>query len=272
MKDYLATLVRESRNPTQSRNIVREYLQARILGILQRRGAMVPLAFQGGTALRFLFSIPRFSEDLDFSLERPDANYNFWDYLRAVEKMFLAEGYNLNLKISDLKIVHSAFIRFYGLLYELNLSMQPGEALSVKIEIDTRPPIGAGLTTTLIRRYETLHLQHHDRASLLAGKMHAILQRSFVKGRDLYDIIWYLSDPNWPSPNLRMLNNALQQTKWDGPELNEQNWRTMLWERLKGIKWDRVQSDVQPFLEHQHELSLLTKENLSQLLMHNPNR
>ena len=150
--------------------------------------------------------------------------------------------------------------------------MQPGEALSVKIEIDTRPPIGAGLTTTLIRRYETLHLQHHDRASLLAGKMHAILQRSFVKGRDLYDIIWYLSDPNWPSPNLRMLNNALQQTKWDGPELNEQNWRTMLWERLKGIKWDRVQSDVQPFLEHQHELSLLTKENLSQLLMHNPNR
>jgi hypothetical protein len=270
MKDYLATLVSESQNPTQSRNIVREYLQARILGILQRRGAMVPLAFQGGTALRFLFSIPRFSEDLDFSLERPGTDYNFRDYLRAIEKMFLAEGYNINLKISDYQIVHSAFVRFYGLLYELNLSMQPGEAIAVKIEIDTSPPGGAGLTKTIIRRFETLHLHHHDRASLLAGKMHAILQRPFIKGRDLYDIIWYLSDPNWPSPNLRMLNNALQQTKWDGPELNEQNWRAMLWERLKDINWDRVRADVQPFLELQHELNLLTKENLSQLLMHNP--
>lgn len=270
MKDYLATLVGENQNPTQSRNIVREYLQARILGNLQRSGAMVSLAFQGGTALRFLFSIPRFSEDLDFCLEIPGADYDFRGYLKTIEKMFLSEGYNLMIKVSDRKIVHSAFIRFYGLLFDLELSMQPGEALSVKIEIDTQPPGGAGLTKTIIRRYETLHLHHHDRASLLAGKLHAILQRSFVKGRDLYDLTWYLSDPTWPSPNLTMLNNALHQTNWDGPELNGYNWRAVLWERLKDINWDRVQTDVQPFLEHQHEIDLITKENLSQLLAHNP--
>lgn len=94
MKEYLATLVRNSRNPTQARNTAREYLQARILVILQRAGAMIPFAFQGGTALRFLFSIPYFSEDLDFALERPEADYDFRSYLGAIEKAFLAEGYN----------------------------------------------------------------------------------------------------------------------------------------------------------------------------------
>ena len=73
------------------------------------------------------------------------------------------------------------------------------------------------MTTTIVRRYQTLHLQHHDRATLLAGKLHAILQRPYPKGRDVNDLLWYLSDPAWPEPNLVMLNNALQQTGWDAP-------------------------------------------------------
>lgn len=266
MKEYLATLVENARNPTQVKNITREYLQARILGILQRGGAMIPLAFQGGTALRFLFSIPRFSEDLDFALERPEADYDFRGYLRAIEKEFLAEGYSPNIKVSDRKVVHSAFVRFYGLPYELDLSRQPGETFSIKLEVDTEPPAGAGLATTLIRRYETLQLQHHDRPSLLAGKLHAVLQRSYTKGRDLYDLIWYLSDPNWPSPNLVLLNNALRQTGWNGPELIGENWRAELCEHLEGLNWEQVRSDAQPFLERAEDASLLTKENLHRVL------
>lgn len=262
MKDFLATLIEDSRDPNQARNTAREYLQARILGILQRSGAMMPLAFQGGTALRFLFSIPRFSEDLDFSLERPDKEYDFRGYLLAVEKEFRAEGYNIRIKLNDSKVVHSAFIRFYGLLYELQLSPQPGEAFSIKIEVDTRPPAGAGLATTLIRRYETLHLQHHDRASLLAGKIHAILQRPYAKGRDLYDLIWYLSDPDWPAPNLVLLNNALRQTGWEGPALKEGNWREVLCTHLEGVSWQRIRSDVFPFLERAEQIDLLTQENV----------
>ncbi len=69
MKDYLAELVRRSPSPLQMRNTVREYLQARILEALQRAGAMIPLAFHGGTALRLLFATSRYSEDLDFALE-----------------------------------------------------------------------------------------------------------------------------------------------------------------------------------------------------------
>jgi hypothetical protein len=68
MKDYLGQLVRSSPTPGHGWNVTREYLQARILGSLQRAGAMVPLAFHGGTALRFLYAIPRYSQDLDFAL------------------------------------------------------------------------------------------------------------------------------------------------------------------------------------------------------------
>ena len=105
--------------------------------------------------------------------------------------------------------MHSAFVRFPGLLHEMGLSGHREEALSVKLEVDTRPPQGAGLETTVVRRHLLLRLQHHDRASLLAGKLHAILQRPWPKGRDFYDLVWYLSDPAWPAPNLVLLNNAL---------------------------------------------------------------
>lgn len=225
MKEQLKEVIRGSADPTGARNRVREVLQATILGSLQRAGAMIPLAFQGGTALRFLYSIRRYSEDLDFALERPDRGYDFRTYLQAVQADLAREGYAVEIKLSDRRIVHSAFARFPGLLADLGLSPQRTETFSVKIEVDTRPPAGAVLMTTLVRRHLTLRLQHHDPASLLTGKLHAILQRPFPKGRDVYDLIWYLSDPAWPPPNLVLLNNALAQTGWTGPSLTAESWR-----------------------------------------------
>jgi len=266
MKEYLAELVRSAVTPGHGRNLVREYLQARILGALQRAGAMVPLAFHGGTALRFLYGIPRYSEDLDFALEGSRDLYDFRRYLRAVRAEFEAEGYEVTLKISDQKVVHSAFVRFPGLLYELGLSPHPEQVIAVKIEVDTNPPVGAGLATTVVRRHLVLRLHHHDRPSLLAGKLHALLQRPYTKGRDLYDLLWYLSDPNWPPPNLTLLNNALRQTGWTGPRVTRRNWRTLVRQRLLSLNWELVVRDVEPFLEPRAGLDLLTLENLLRLL------
>jgi hypothetical protein len=266
VKEYLADLIRASPTPAQARNVTREYLQARILGALQRAGAMIPLAFHGGTALRFLFASARYSEDLDFALERDTAQYDFQAYLRVIQGEFAAEGYGLKLRVNDRKVVHSAFIRFPGLLYELGLSPHRTEVFSVKIEVDTNPPAGAVLSTSLVRRHVTLQLQHHDRASLLAGKLHAILQRAYVKGRDLYDLLWFLSDPDWPAPNLVLLNNALQQTGWHGEPLTEGNWREAVHRRLQAVRWDQVVSDVRPFLEPSADPALLTQENLMRVL------
>jgi len=108
MKAYLGELVRAAATPTHGRNVMREYLQARILGALQRAEAMIPLAFHGGTALRFLYDSPRYSEDLDFALEQAHEQYDFRAYLRAIRSEFEAEGYAVTIKVSDQKTVHSA--------------------------------------------------------------------------------------------------------------------------------------------------------------------
>jgi len=111
-----------------------------------------------------------------------------------------------------------------------------------------------------------LNLQHHDKSSLLAGKLHATLQRPYPKGRDIYDLVWYLSDRNWPNPNIKMLNNALTQTGWTGPALTVYNWRRTILTQIESISWDNLVSDAQPFLQVQQEVDLLTKDNLIKLL------
>lgn len=267
MKPYLQSLIATAPSVLHARNLVREYLQARILETLQRQGAMLYLAFLGGTSLRFLFSLPRFSEDLDFALERGRDHYDFRSYLRAIRSAFEAETYAIEIKVSDRKVVHAAMVKFPGLLYELGLSPHPTETLSIKLEVDTNPPQGAGLSNTLVRRQNILlHLQHYNQASLLAGKLHALLQRPYLKGRDVYDLMWYLSDADWPAPNMILLNNALRQTGWTGDEVTEENWRMLVWERLQNASWQRVLSDVRPFLEREQDIAFLTPENLLQLL------
>jgi hypothetical protein len=267
MKERLHDVLRGVAPGPAARHLVREYLQAQVLAALQRAGAMVPLAFQGGTALRFLYLIRRYSEGLDFALERPGAAYDFHAYLEAIRADLAREGYPVETgKPSERKAVHSAFVRFPGLLHELGLSDQRTETLAVKLEVDTRPPAGAGLETTVVRRHVLLRLQHHDRASLLAGMLHAILQRPWPKGRDFYDLVWYLSDPGWPAPNLVLLNNALAQAGWDGPPLTESTWPQAVRERLRSARWDALAADVRPLLESPEERALLTEDTLTRLL------
>jgi len=227
---------------------------------------MIPLAFHGGTALRFLFASARYSEDLDFALEQDRSRYDFRAFLHIIQSTFTGEGYTLDLRVSDQKAVHSAFVRFRGLPYELDVSPHRDEVLAVKIEVDTDPPAGAGLATTVVRRHVPLQIHHHDRASLLAGKLHAVLQRPYLKGRDLYDLLWYLGDPDWPAPNLTLLNNALQQTGWGAEPLTEGTWRRAMRHRLQAVAWEVVADDVRPFLDASADADLLTADNLMRVL------
>jgi hypothetical protein len=266
MKEFLKELIGNKTNLVEAKNLTREYLQARILSDLQRSGAMIPLAFHGGTSLRFLYSHGRYSEDLDFALEGSRENYRFRDYLQSIKSTFELENYRMDLKLNDTKIVHSAFIRFPGLLFELGLSTQPSEGFDIKVEVDTNPPKGAGLETSVIRKFVLLQLQHHDKASLFSGKIHAILQRPYLKGRDVYDLFWYLSGSDWPEPNLNLLNNALAQTNWSGGKVTQVNWRRLIKARLFEVNWQTVLNDVRQFIEPQFNLSILNRENLERLL------
>jgi hypothetical protein len=267
MREELREIVRTAPDPALAVNLAREYLQARILLALQETGAMIPLAFQGGTALRFLIRLPRFSEDLDFALERPGrAAFDVSRTAEQVRGLLVREGYNPAAKPRASSAVQGIMIRFPGLLYELRLSPHRSRSLAIRVEVDTKPPAGAGLATTIVRRHALLNLQHHDQPSLLAGKLHAVLQRSWTKGRDLFDLFWYLSDPTWPEPNLRLLNNALRQTGWEGRPLDEARWRPEVRSRVEQLDWDAAESDVAPFLEPGPATELFRRESLLKLL------
>ena len=266
MKDYLKQQIQKVQDTNAARCIAREYLQARVLECLQENGAFVNWAFVGGTALRFLHLMPRFSEDLDFSLTEPGAKDNFAGLMKKVKAGFEAEDYSLSIKVKTAKTVKSAFVKFEGLLFELGLSPHSSEIISIKVEIDTNPPAGANLETSIVRKHCLLNLQHYDKSSLLAGKLHALFTRKYVKGRDVYDLLWYLSDKTWPGPNVLLLKNALKQTGWSGHEITNDNWRRETALKVSQFNWDKVLSDVQPFIEKQEDLQMLNKENLVKLL------
>jgi hypothetical protein len=266
MKGQIRQIIATAPDAFRARSMVREYCQARILQFLQESNLFRTWIFHGGTALRFLYALPRYSEDLDFSLAAPGAPPDFLGVIDRVCRSFEAEAYRMNAKIKDVSTVKSAFIRFRGLLNELELSPHADEAFSVKVEIDTNPPQGGVTETTVVRRYVVLNLHHYDKASFLGGKLHAVLSRSYVKGRDLYDLFWYLSDTSWPPPNIPFLNAALRQTGWDGPEITTENWTRVTADRLGRIDWSAAVKDVQPFIERPPDLKLLTLDHISDLL------
>ena len=178
----------------------------------------------------------------------------------------MAETYDVAVKLNERHVVHSAFIRFRGLLHQLGISPHKPEVLAIKLEIDTNPPAKAGLGTTIIQHHVAVHLQHHDKASLLAGKLHAILQREYVKGRDWYDLYWCLGQSQWASPNVAMLNQVLTQFGWEKGAITDNNWRGYVLERLKPLDWAQVVVDVQRLLMTQEELTVFNKDTIKNLL------
>lgn len=266
MKEEIRQIVTDTADPLQSRNRVREYLQARILQSLQERGVFRSWVLHGGTALRFLYRLPRYSEDLDFSLYQPNEAEHFEEAVSKIRHWFESEAYQMDLRIRTSRTVKSARIGFPGLLHEVGLSPRRTQTMSINIELDSRPPAGGKTETSVIRRYIMLNLFHYDKPSLLSGKLHALLTRPYIKGRDLYDIFWYLSDSSWPEPNIAFLNKALNQTGWSGPEIDHKNWTEVLTRRLKIMDWDLAVEDVRPFLERAGDIKLLTRDNVLKLL------
>ncbi len=266
MKPLLIQFLGDETNIQARRNMAREFLQAQVLLALQDNGAFADWAFVGGTALRFLYRLPRYSEDLDFSLVEPARDAKFERHMTAVQRALSAQAYDVEVKVRTRATVAAAHVKFRGLLFEIGASPHREEVFMVKVETDTNPPAGAVTETKLLRRFVMLNLHHHDRASLLAGKLHAVITRKYTKGRDLYDLAWYLADDSWPAPNLLQLNNALRQTGWTGSPLTPQNWRTVLAERLEAVNWPEARKDVSPFLEREQDMTLVSKSAILALL------
>lgn len=264
MKEQALALAHGCSDPGQALNRLREYLQALVLRSLYECEAFRSLAFVGGTALRFLHALPRFSEDLDFSSVSAEG-YDGKAWMGRIKRDLTLAGFDAEATWNERKTVHFGWVRVAGLLREAGLSAMAGEKLAVKIETDTRPPAGARCERRVVTRHVTFLLRHYDLPSLMAGKLHAVLTRQYAKGRDWYDLVWYLSQQPSVKPNLSLLQHALDQTQGAG-HYQAANWVALTRERLDRIDLGAVARDVGPFLERPQDAALLTHENIEGLL------
>jgi predicted nucleotidyltransferase component of viral defense system len=264
VKEEALALVRELQDPAQKLNILREYLQACVLRSLHESEAFRSLSFVGGTALRFLFNLPRFSEDLDFSVEN-QTGYEPVKWMEKVKRDMSLAGFAVSLKWNDRRTVQVAWIRIGGILTEAGLSDLVEQKLSIKLEVDTRPPAGAVLERHLVNRHMIFSLQHHDLPSLMAGKIHALVARSYPKGRDWYDLAWYRAKRPPVAPNLTLLQGALDQTQGVGV-IDASDWKEHVRARLDALGDEDLGRDAAPFLERRQDAAILTTENLRSVL------
>lgn len=272
MKDIIRRILESNEASPFKISIVREYLQAKILQVLQANKAFQDWIFCGGTSLRFLYNLSRYSEDLDFALNireelsLDNRNALFNERMLAIKSSLEKEGYEIEIKVKSDNTVKSAFMSFIKLLFELNISNYSNQKLSIKIDIDTNPPLGGNCETTVVRTHFPIHLLHYDKPSLFSGKIHALLNRSYTKGRDVYDLVWYLSDVKCPTPNLLFLNNALKQTGWNEKEITLDNWKQTLADKLNSLNWRQARNDVEPFLERKEDIELISEDVVLKLL------
>lgn len=264
MKEEALSIVQDVVNPAQKLNLLREYLQAFTMRSLHESEAFLCLSFVGGTSLRFLFNLPRFSEDLDFSLENSEG-YEPVRWMEKLKRDLSFAGFNSTLSWNDRKTVHTGWIRTADLLHDIGLATMPEQKLSIKMEIDTRPPKGAADLRTVVNRHMVFAIRHHDLPSLMAGKIHALVTRSYVKGRDWYDLLWYRGQRPPVEPNLTLLQNALAQTEGQNT-FDAGDWRSYLVDKLHLLDQKKLLEDVGAFLERPQEADLLTVENFRAVL------
>lgn len=264
MMDRMRDIVKNTAPPKQL-GTLREFLQCMMLRALHEHHYTNRLAFVGGTALRLIFDLPRFSEDLDFSLIDKEG-YDFKAILSDMKHAFSNSGLDVEVKLKGKKTVQSGWFSFPHLLHEMNLSRDPRRKLSIKVKVDTNPPHGAHNDRRVINRHFPLALVFHDLPSLFAGKLHAILTRQYIKGRDYYDLVWYLTRHKDIVPNIEMLNAALEQTGWRGARITEATWHLEIRKRIERADWKKIVADVSPFLEDERDIDAMTLEYVLPLL------
>ena len=264
MRDVALDLVSRRTDPAEKLNLLREYVQAMVLRSLHESEAFVNLAFVGGTALRFVHGLPRFSEDLDFSLDK-QSGYAPEAWMKKVKKDLLLSGFDVKVTWNAHSTVHKSWVKVAGLLKDAGLAAMADHNLSIKLEIDTRPPAGANSERAIVNRHALISLRYYDVPSLMAGKVHALMTRKYPKGRDWYDLVWYRALHPPAEPNLEQLQNALDQTQGKGA-CDAANWKADVVRKLRSLDCNLLLDDVRPFLERPQDADLLTETNICSVL------
>ena len=245
-------------SPAEEDYALREILQEFILLALARTDYFTKAAFHGGTHLRVFHGLQRFSEDLDFALKEDDPSFEFKPYLDKVRKELEAVGVmaevvdksKVGQTIKKAFLKDNSIIRLVELKFGENIgSLQTPRKLRIKMEVDSHPPAGAEYESQALSFPFPASVTNFDLPSSFAGKMHALLCREYVKGRDWYDFIWYVGRK--VKLNHRLLSAALdQQGRWAGRHVETSDaWvKEELKKVIAALDFEAAKEDVANFV------------------------
>lgn len=264
----------EINNLEDKKNALKEVVQEVVLSGLARSNFFNHAAFYGGTALRIFYGLDRFSEDLDFSLITPNDQFDLKEYFSYIENE--ANSLGLNFKVEE-KVkeidsnIKSAFLKggtkeHIITFYENDIdfkNINPRELIKIKFEIDINPPAYASFENKFRLLPYPYQVKLYDMPSLFAGKIHAVLcrgRKSRVKGRDLYDYVFYLSRN--AKVNLKHLKARMVQTGHfdEQEELTTEKLKDMLNKKFSNIDYQNAKEDVIAFIKDKRKLDLWSKE------------
>lgn len=277
LRDDISSLVKQrleqynASTDLQMVNAAKEIIQEIALCGLSRQGFFNHAAFHGGSAFRILYGLDRFSEDLDFCLHKPNPQFDLKDLLHPLSLELEAWGTPVEIvdRSNASSAVKKAFLKSNSLGAQLSLRrpLQPGQKLVIKIELDINPPEGATIESKLCDFPFDFYVTSHDLSSMFAGKMHAILCRQYLKGRDWYDLAVYLTRAT--PINLHLLHSALKQigpyaetaqlNNPLNPLPNPLNNTWVLGElrnKINAVDFNKLKNDVRPFIKDESKISL----------------
>lgn len=253
-----------ARSVEDQEQALREIIQEIALLGLWRSKFFEHAAFYGGTALRILYGLDRFSEDLDFSLLRPDPNFTLTTYEKAIGAELAAFDFEVTVerknKSKDTQI-ESAFIKANTLIHFIkigaNWKNNRDKVMKVKIEVDTNPPLAFATEAKPHFRPIPFSIKTLVPADLFAGKLHAVLYRErtvIPKGRDWYDFLWYIGQET-PVHLAHLEQRARQSGHWTSDDrLDLEKLKSLLHNKISGLKWEALKADVRPFIKDKGKL------------------
>ncbi|MCK5015258.1 MAG: nucleotidyl transferase AbiEii/AbiGii toxin family protein [Candidatus Omnitrophica bacterium] len=246
----------QCRSAQEEEHALREITQEVALAALSRTGFFKHAVFHGGTSLRILYGLNRFSEDLDFMLRASNLKFNLDMYLREMVHEFEAYGYSIEIvdRSKAENPIKKAFLKddSLGKVLQLGhmLADRSTRKIRVKVEVDSNPPSGSGYENKFLDFPYVFSLTVQNQESLFAGKIHALLCREYVKGRDWYDFIWYAG--RGTLINFHFLAQALKQNgPWKGKQIKiDLDWcADELTKKIEQLDWSNAKRDVERFIK-----------------------
>lgn len=253
---------------TATPNAEQEVCQKITLAGLRRGGFFEHAAFYGGTCLRLFHGLPRWSEDMDFSLTEKRNDIHLENYFDAIREEFKLAGFDVTITKKDKKAfgrVESAFLKKNTEAYDIKF--QTSKTVKVKIELDTDPPLMFATVQKLLLQPYSFMTRCFALPDLFAGKMHALVYRAWqrrVKGRDWFDFEWYVR--NQIPLDFKHLQARIKE--FSGEDVCLETFLNLLRERLSTTNIDNVKQDVLPYIDsaRHEELAIWSNEYFLQLV------